>query len=130
MARAEVLPNSAPSPRPLHIRPQADVTRDGIEVREEQLGMVKAQRIYQMRCACGRPWFEIELPALVECPACARRQVGTVGNGIEVHEEQLGMVKAQRLYQLSCECGRQWFGAELPKIVQCPSCAKMSVVST
>jgi hypothetical protein len=34
--------------------------------------VVKAQRVYQMRCECGRAWFELELPSLVQCPACAK----------------------------------------------------------
>ena len=44
----------------------------GILVREEELGSVKAQRLYKMRCDCGRSWFELELPRLVECPACKK----------------------------------------------------------
>lgn|ERR1700693_4942429 len=44
----------------------------GIVVREEELGSVKAQRLYKMRCECGRSWFELELPTLVECPACKK----------------------------------------------------------
>jgi hypothetical protein len=44
----------------------------GIEVQEEELGQITAQRIYRMRCDCGRPWFELELKRLVQCPACRR----------------------------------------------------------
>ena len=44
----------------------------GIEVQEEELGQIKAQRVYRMRCECGRPWFELELKRLVQCPACRR----------------------------------------------------------
>jgi hypothetical protein len=44
----------------------------GIEVREEELGQITAQRMYRMRCDCGRPWFELELKRLVQCPACHR----------------------------------------------------------
>src|SRR2546430_9126243 len=28
------------------------------------------QRVYKMRCECGRSWFELELPKFVTCPAC------------------------------------------------------------
>jgi hypothetical protein len=45
---------------------------DGILVQEEELGLVKAQHLYKMRCECGRSWFELELPKLVKCPACQR----------------------------------------------------------
>jgi len=66
-------PSSAPpanqgQPTPL----RAPRTAPGIDVREEQLGTVKAQRLYQMRCECGRCWFELELPILVRCPACSK----------------------------------------------------------
>ena len=44
----------------------------GIEVQEQELGQITAQRMYRMRCECGRPWFELELKRLVECPACHR----------------------------------------------------------
>jgi len=44
----------------------------GIVVSEEELGTVKAQRLYKMRCECGRSWFELELPKFVECPACKK----------------------------------------------------------
>ena len=44
----------------------------GIEVQEEELGQITAQRVYRMRCDCGRPWFELELKRLVQCPACRR----------------------------------------------------------
>jgi hypothetical protein len=46
--------------------------RDGIEVREEELGTVTAQRLFKMRCECGRTWFELELPRLIQCPACEK----------------------------------------------------------
>lgn len=42
----------------------------GIEVHEEECGTVSVQRVYKVRCECGRSWFELELPRLVRCPAC------------------------------------------------------------
>jgi Zn finger protein HypA/HybF involved in hydrogenase expression len=39
-------------------------------VREEELGVVQAQQMYQMRCECGRSWFELVLKQFVQCPAC------------------------------------------------------------
>lgn len=44
----------------------------GMEVREEQWATVTAQPLYQLRCECGRSWFELELPEFVKCPACHR----------------------------------------------------------
>jgi hypothetical protein len=49
--------------------------------------------------------------------------------GIEVHEGELGSVMAQRLYKMRCECGRSWFELELPRLVQCPACLRLNLVS-
>ncbi|MEJ0006154.1 MAG: hypothetical protein WDM77_07130 [Steroidobacteraceae bacterium] len=45
---------------------------EGIVVQEEELSSASAQRVYRMRCQCGRSWFELELKVLVKCPACAK----------------------------------------------------------
>jgi hypothetical protein len=45
-------------------------TDGGIEVHEEEWGTITVQRLYKMRCECGRSWFELELPKFVQCPAC------------------------------------------------------------
>jgi hypothetical protein len=50
-------------------------------------------------------------------------------SGIEVREEQMTAVSAQRMYQLRCECGRSWFELVVPKIVNCPACHKIGLVS-
>lgn len=50
-------------------------------------------------------------------------------NGIEVHEEEWGRVAVQLCYQMRCDCGRSWFELELPKVVRCPACRKLSLVS-
>jgi hypothetical protein len=69
-------PKRAPNrPTRLHVayaQHRAGEMRNGIEVREEELGLVTAQRVYNMRCECGRAWFEIDLPRLVKCPACTK----------------------------------------------------------
>jgi hypothetical protein len=44
----------------------------GIEVHEEEWGTVTVQRMYKVRCECGRSWFELELPKVVRCPACLK----------------------------------------------------------
>jgi hypothetical protein len=63
-ARPKVVAQLTPAPQP------AAESAPGIDVREEELGTVTAQRVYKMRCECGRSWFELELPKFVECPAC------------------------------------------------------------
>jgi hypothetical protein len=62
-------------------------------------------------------------------PARAQRRDGESDSGIEVHEEELGAVAAQRLYKMRCECGRSWFELQLPKVVKCPACRKLGLVS-
>lgn len=54
----------------LQVAPPETSTVTGIEVHEEKWGMVTAQRVYKMRCECGRSWFELELLKFVRCPAC------------------------------------------------------------
>jgi hypothetical protein len=72
MAALHILPNGPSSPQVADTRRRAAELRNGIEVREEELRLVTAQRVYKMRCECGRSWFEIELPKFVQCPACAK----------------------------------------------------------
>jgi hypothetical protein len=50
-------------------------------------------------------------------------------SGIEVHEEKWGVVTAQHVYKMRCECGRSWFELEFPKFVKCPACHKLGLVS-
>jgi hypothetical protein len=59
-------PPTVPAQQPL------GAMESGIVVREEELGACQAQRLYKMRCECGRSWFELELPTLIECPACKK----------------------------------------------------------
>ncbi len=81
MARLHIAPDHVPAADPEQRRRAAAVPA-GIDVREEQLGTAKAQCLYQMRCECGRCWFELELPVLVRCPACARvSAVSLIGRG-------------------------------------------------
>ncbi len=56
------------------------------------------------------------------------RRVGR-DDGILVQEEELGLVTAQHLYKMRCECGRSWFELELPKLVKCPACQRINLVS-
>lgn len=50
-------------------------------------------------------------------------------NGIEVHEEDLVIIKAQLMYRLRCECGRSWFDIHMPKLAACPACRRKGMVS-
>ena len=68
--------------------------------------------------------------ALTSLSPRRRRDGAPSGAGIEVQEEELGTVTAQRLYKMRCECGRSWFELELPRLIQCPACAKLNLVTT
>ena len=61
--------------------------------------------------------------------AAARRRGGESDNGIDVREEELVFVQAQRMYQMRCECGRSWFELVAKQLVQCPACHKLGLVA-
>jgi predicted Zn-ribbon and HTH transcriptional regulator len=105
------------------------VTGAGIEVHEQPLGVIRAERLYQMRCECGRPWFATELPTSTRCPACVAEQAGAPAKGNAARDEPAGVVNMQLIYRMRCECGRQWFELEVKKLAKCPACSKLSVVS-
>jgi hypothetical protein len=75
MVATDTLPNSGSSAPVPYAQRRA---LDGIEVREEKLGAVTAQRVYNLRCNCGRSWFELDVPRLVQCPACAKMCIVTL----------------------------------------------------
>jgi len=49
--------------------------------------------------------------------------------GMEVQEAELGMVTAQQVYRMRCECGRSWFELELLRLAECPACHRLGLVS-
>ena len=61
-------------------------------------------------------------------PPTASRRGAQKNDGIEVHEDELGMITAQRMYRMRCECGWLWFELELPRLVKCPACQKLNLV--
>jgi hypothetical protein len=82
-AGAKPAPMQAPVKRPARVPPTAGFRRtelqaNGMEVREERLATVTAQRMYKMRCECGRSWFELVCKQIVHCPAC--HQAGLVAD--------------------------------------------------
>jgi hypothetical protein len=50
-------------------------------------------------------------------------------SGIEVQEGEWSTVTVQHVYKIRCECGRSWFELEPPKVVRCPACHKLGLVS-
>ncbi len=60
---AEAAVPDAPPPR---------ITRmpQGIEVSERRLGRAIGHWVLQVRCECGRRWFEVEAVQTADCPRC------------------------------------------------------------
>ena len=56
-------PGAAPLPK---------ITRmpEGIEVTERRLGHAVGRWVLQVRCECGRRWFEVEPVQTADCPRC------------------------------------------------------------
>ncbi len=50
--------------------PQILAMPDGIKVDERLVGRAVAQWILQVRCDCGRRWFEVEVVDTATCPRC------------------------------------------------------------
>ena len=69
-----------------------------------------------------------ETATVVSVHSVAKR--ARAGDGIEVEEGQLGIVTAQPLFKMRCECGRSWFELELPKVIRCPACRTLGLVTT
>ena len=49
-----------------------NITRmpEGIEVVEQRAGVAEGQWLLQIRCQCGRRWFELEAIPAATCPRC------------------------------------------------------------
>ena len=75
MDRIPSAPNTVTPLRPRETAKTPRTAGPGIQVEEGQLGLIKAQLVYRMRCECGRAWFDIQLPKLAECPSCAKKGV-------------------------------------------------------
>lgn len=52
--------------------PLPKITRmpEGIEVKERQLGRAVGHWVLQVRCECGRRWFEVDPVQTADCPRC------------------------------------------------------------
>jgi len=57
----------APAPAPV---PRITRMPEGVEVREQRLGHAVGHWILQVRCDCGRRWFEVEQVTTARCPRC------------------------------------------------------------
>jgi hypothetical protein len=52
--------------------PLPRITRmpEGIEVTERRMGRAVGHWVLQVRCECGRRWFEVEPVQAADCPRC------------------------------------------------------------
>ena len=52
--------------------PLPKITRmpEGIEVTERHLGRAVGHWVLQVRCECGRRWFEVDPVQTADCPRC------------------------------------------------------------
>ena len=51
-------------------RPIAGRLPEGYEVHEQRVGRAVGQWVLQVRCQCGRRWFEVEAIEATHCPRC------------------------------------------------------------
>jgi hypothetical protein len=56
----------------LGVEPMPKIMRmpEGIEVVERRVGRAVGQWILEVRCECGRRWFEVETVETGKCPRC------------------------------------------------------------
>jgi hypothetical protein len=54
---------------------------DGIEVIEQPFGQAVGHWILQVRCECGRRWFEVEAVESATCPRCGSLVLVSIENG-------------------------------------------------
>jgi hypothetical protein len=68
----ETAPKESDAGDTITIRPVPRITRmpEGIEVVEGRIGRATAQWVLQVRCECGRRWFEVEAVQSATCPRC------------------------------------------------------------
>lgn len=61
--------------------PRVEQMPEGIVVEERSVGRAYAQWIVQIRCECGRRWFEVEAVSTATCPRCGMALVVDVEGG-------------------------------------------------
>ena len=66
----EEAPDSLEDTSPGRSLPKIERLPEGMEVIERPLGHAKAQWLLQVRCECGRRWFELHPIETATCPRC------------------------------------------------------------
>jgi hypothetical protein len=66
------IPDDAPSPCRARLALPAEQSPTGTEVQGREVVRGEITLIYQVRCACGKRWFNPRLENLPLCPRCGR----------------------------------------------------------
>jgi len=66
------LPDEPVSPYRARITRPPEQEDEGVEVREREVVRGKTSVVYEIRCVCGRRWFNRRRERLQICPRCAR----------------------------------------------------------
>jgi len=69
---ARDVPEEPPSPYRARLIMPTQEQDDGVEVREREVVRGTLRVLYEIRCACGRRWFNRQRERLQICPRCAR----------------------------------------------------------
>ena len=66
------VPDGPISPYRARLTLPIEHTPDGVEVRERDVVRGEMKVVYEIRCACGRRWFNPRLERVQICPRCTR----------------------------------------------------------
>jgi hypothetical protein len=55
--------------------PRIEQLPPSIVVEETEMGQATGQWVVQIRCECGRPWFDVQMVKTARCPRCERMVV-------------------------------------------------------
>jgi hypothetical protein len=66
------VPDDPQSPYRARVNMAVDMGPDGVEVSEREIVRGEMQKVYSIRCPCGRRWFDATPERLQVCPKCGK----------------------------------------------------------
>jgi hypothetical protein len=66
------IPDEPESPYRARLTLPVEHSPEGVEIRERDVVRGKLRIIYEVRCSCGKRWFNPRLEAVQLCPRCSR----------------------------------------------------------
>ena len=66
------VPEDPEGPYRARVSVTVDNGSDGVEVSEREVVRGEMQRVYSIRCPCGRRWFDTAPERLQVCPKCGK----------------------------------------------------------